>query len=113
MKLKVGEKYELNNGEVHECTRRDGADGLFYIGDGWYTWGGCLSGYGPSDPFSVKRHIPNDNVDALVAQLTGQKTPNILDFFTTDAIRAAVMDALENQHYTAARELIDYLEAAK
>ena len=44
IKLEVGKRYELNNGEVHECTKMNGDDPLAvdYSGYGPFVINGCL-----------------------------------------------------------------------
>ena len=74
IKLEVGKKYELNNGEVHECTKMRGddplrindsgfgpfiIDGMYYHQDGRFA--DCDSDY----PLSVKRCVTDDTSNAL------------------------------------------------
>ena len=66
MKLEVGGKYELNNGEVCECTRMDGGDplavdkygfGPFILNGMCYYQDGRFGSEDMDYSFSVKRHI--------------------------------------------------------
>ena len=66
MKLEVGKKYELNNGEVHECTTMHGDDpfsvdeygyGPFSINGMLYHLDGNFANCGDGNSLSVKRCV--------------------------------------------------------
>lgn len=57
LKLEVGKRYELNNGEVHECEYSK--YGMFKLNDRLYDVDGCFHGWYIDHPYSVRRLVPD------------------------------------------------------
>lgn len=85
IKLEVGKRYELNNGEVHECTKMNGDDPLsvdysgyrpFVIGDMCYHQDGRWAIYNAEDALSVKRCV--DDAPKLWLDMTPEEKGALL-----------------------------------